>query len=164
MDEISERESPLPPEILGLLVRLGEYGQARENKPESKLAFLPSDRCFVLLLLTQALEILKPPPKPEPTPWDIVEQRREREERHRDYWEGRREQGTRLPHDWHTDAKLDPDAEDSPFDWDPSDFPDITPKELDYLGMDVMDRALAGPDPIDKLIKAVRAYFEQNPY
>ena len=62
-----------------------------------------------------------------------------------------------MPH-----CPADPSDPESYTDWQPEDFPAITPEEIDLLGCDVMDRYLAGPDPVDKLVKAVRAYFAQR--
>ena len=83
----------------------------------------------------------------------------------RHYWAGHRKDypATRTPLDWVCEARTGPE-EGAGFDWAPENFPDITAQELDLLGIDVMDSCLAGPDPVDKFVKGVRAYFAQNPY
>jgi hypothetical protein len=73
------------------------------------------------------------------------------------------ERGLRGPDDWACDCYLG-DEPGAPRDWQTEDFPDIKVGELLLLADDVYDTCCAGPDPVDKLAKAVRAYFSQNPY
>jgi hypothetical protein len=61
------------------------------------------------------------------------------------------------------DDQVDEDA--TPYrEWDEEDFADITPAQLIALGDEVMEACLAGPDEVDKLVKASRAYVARFRY